>query len=150
MIPAPGATSRYAAIKDAVGRYVNAMQEGSDEIAIVPFESHNVVSTIHAAVFSSHKADVLAQLNALPQPGPKNNTALYQAVFTGVETMKNELTALERDGHTVAELQPHVLVMTDGKNEVFAGDDPNLMATAHSVSSRPRPRSPPRTLMSSA
>ncbi len=125
--PSPGATSRFNAIQGAVTRYIDAMDEGSDEIAIVPFESHNVVSTIRAAVFSSRKADLLAQLNAMPQPTPKNNTALYQAVFTGAETLKAEVATLEHDGHSAAELQPHLLVMTDGKNEVQAGDDPLLL-----------------------
>jgi Mg-chelatase subunit ChlD len=125
--PSPGAASRFEAVKSAVSRYVNAMQEGSDEISIVPFESHNVVPTIRSAVFSSRKADVLAQLKALPSPGPKNNTALFQAVFTGVETMKAEVANLEHDGRSAAELQPHVIVMTDGKNEVMAGDDPQLL-----------------------
>ncbi len=125
--PSPGGTTRFAAVKAALTRYVGAMQEGSDEIAIVPFESHNVVSTIHAAVFSDRKADLLAQLNAMPAPGPKNNTALFQAVFSGVEALKGEIASLERDGHAPAELQPHLVVMTDGKNEVQSGDDPNLL-----------------------
>ncbi len=125
--PSPGGTSRFNAVKTAIARYLEAMQEGTDEIAIVPFESHNVVSTIRSAVFSNRKADLLAQLNALPQPTPKNNTALYQAVFTGVESVRNELSALERDGHAASELQPHLILMTDGKNEVMAGDDPLLL-----------------------
>ena len=125
--PSPGSASRFLAVKTAVARYLDAMQEGSDEIAIVPFESHNVVPTIRAAVFSSRKADVIAQLNALPQPSPKNNTALYQAAFTGVESLRNEVTSLERDGRPASELQPHLIVMTDGKNEVLAGDDQQLL-----------------------
>ncbi len=125
--PSPGGLSRFAAVKAALTRYVGAMEEGSDEIAIVPFESHSVVPTIQAAVFSSHKADLLGQLGAMPAPGPKNNTALFQAVFTGVQTLKNEVSSLEREGHPAGELQPHLIVMTDGKNEVTAGDDPNLL-----------------------
>lgn len=125
--PSPGGLTRFAAVKAALARYVGAMQEGSDEIAIVPFESHNVISTIHAAVFSNRKSDLLAQLDAMPTPGPKNNTALFQAVFSGVEALKGEMASLEREGHAPAELQPHLVVMTDGKNEVQAGDDPNLL-----------------------
>ncbi len=125
--PSPGSASRFAGVKSAIAHYLDAMQEGSDEIAIVPFESHNVVSTIRSAVFSSRKADLLAQLNALPEPQPKNNTALYQAVFSGVDTVKAELTSLERDGNKAADLQPHLVVMTDGTNEVQAGDDAFLL-----------------------
>jgi hypothetical protein len=125
--PSPGAPSRFAAVKSAIARYLDSMQEGTDEIAIVPFESHNVVPTIRSAVFSSHKAELLQQLNALPEPGPKNNTALYQAVFSGVDTMKQEMDTLEREGLKTSDLQPHIVVMTDGTNEVHPGDDPQLL-----------------------
>ena len=122
-----GSTSRFAAVKSALVRYVDAMQEGSDLIAIPPFESHNVVPTIRSAVFVDHKSDVLAQVNALPQPGPKNNTALFQAVFSGVDALNAELSTLQRNGRSAAELQPHLIVMTDGKNEVTPGDDRDLL-----------------------
>lgn len=125
--PSPGAISRFAGVKSAISRYLDSMQEGIDEIAIVPFESHNVVPTIRSAVFSSRKADLLAQLNALPEPQPNNNTALYQAVFSGVDSMKAEMDTLQREGSKPAELQPHVIVMTDGTNEVQPGDDPQLL-----------------------
>ena len=125
--PSPGSVSRFAAVKSAIAKYLDSMQEGTDEIAIVPFESHNVVPTIRSAVFSSRKSELLAQLNALPEPGPKNNTALYQAVFTGVDTVKQELETLEREGTKATDLQPHFIVMTDGTNEVHPGDDPDLL-----------------------
>lgn len=125
--PSPGSPSRFAAVKGAVAKYLDSMQNGTDRVAIVPFESHNVVSTIHSAVFVSRKADAIAQLEALPTPGPKNNTALYQAVFSGIESVQAEIESLKRDGHSGDELQPHMIVMTDGKNEVMAGDDPQLL-----------------------
>ncbi len=125
--PAPGSVSRFAAVKSAVAEFINGMQPGVDRIAIVPFQSHNVVSTIRSAVYASTKADALAQLNALPSPAPNNNTALYQAVFTGVQTLGEEIASLQREGHTAGELQPHLIVMTDGKNEVLPGDDPQLL-----------------------
>ena len=125
--PSPGSASRFAGVKSAIANYLDSMQEGSDEIAIVPFESHNVVSTIRSAVFSSRKADLLAQLNALPEPQPKNNTALYQAVFSGVDTMKSEMDTLAREGVKSTDLQPHLIVMTDGTNEVLPGDDQQLL-----------------------
>lgn len=125
--PAPGSPSRFAAVKEAVTKYLADMQEGTDRIAIVPFQSHDVVSTIRSAVYVNNKADALAQLRALPEPASKNNTALYQAVFSGIDSLKQEVSSLGREGHSVAELQPHLLVMTDGKNEVFPGDDPQLL-----------------------
>ena len=125
--PAPGSASRFAAVKSAVSEFLNGMQEGTDRIAIVPFESHNVTPTIGSAVYATTKADVLAQLNALPVPANKNNTALYQAVFSGVQSLQEEISLLQREGHASAELQPHLIVMTDGKNEVLPGDDPQLL-----------------------
>jgi Mg-chelatase subunit ChlD len=125
--PMAGSRSRFEALKSAIAQFLAGMQEGSDHVAIVPFESHNVVSTIRGAVFTTHRADALAQLNALPAPGPRNNTALYQAVFSGVESLRGQMASLQHDGVTSAELQPHLIVMTDGKNEVAAGDDPQLL-----------------------
>ena len=125
--PAPGSPSRFAAVKGAVAEFIQGMQPGTDRIAIVPFESHDVVATIHSAVYAANKADALAQLNALPAPAPKNNTALFQAVFTGVDALHEEVSRLEREGHSANELQPHLIVMTDGKNEVMPGDDPFLL-----------------------
>jgi len=125
--PSPGSPSRFAALKAAVTQYLDGMQEGTDRIAIVPFQSHDVVPTIRSAVYATTKSEALAQLNALPEPGAKNNTALYQAIFTGVDSLKGEISSLQQDGHSLAELQPHLIVMTDGKNEVMSGDDPQLL-----------------------
>jgi hypothetical protein len=125
--PSPGSTSRFAALKDAVGKFLDGMDEGTDRIAIVPFESHDVVSTIRSAVYATTKADARAQLNALPEPSGKNNTALYQAIFSGVDSLKSEITSLQASGNAASELRPHLIVMTDGKNEVMAGDDAQLL-----------------------
>lgn len=125
--PVAGGQSRFEAARSAIAQFLDGMQEGSDRVAIVPFESHNVVSTIHAAVFTTRKADALAQLKALPTPGNRNNTALYQAVFTGEESLRNEVDLLHRGGAGANDVQPHLIVMTDGKNEVMAGDDGGLL-----------------------
>jgi hypothetical protein len=125
--PAPNSTSRFSALQEAVAKYLEGMQEGTDRIAIVPFESHNVVSTIRSAVYVTTKADAMSQLRALPTPSAKNNTALYQAVFSGVDSLQTEISTLQREGHGAQTVQPHLVVMTDGKNEVMAGDDPQLL-----------------------
>ena len=125
--PVAGGETRFDAARSAIAQFLDGMQEGSDRVAIVPFESHNVVSTIRSAVFTTRKADALAQLKALPTPGAKNNTALYQAVFSGEDSLKNEVDQLRHAGAGATEIQPHLVVMTDGKNEVMAGDDPQLL-----------------------
>ena len=122
----PGVT-RFEAARTAIAKYLEGMQEGVDQIAIVPFESHHVVPTIRAAVFTSRRDEAMAQLTAVPPPGPKNNTALFQAVFSGVQAMQSELASLVKPGMTAADFQPRILVMTDGKNEVARGDDLDLL-----------------------
>lgn len=119
--------SRFDAAKAAIAKYLDLMQEGVDQIAIVPFESHHVTSTIGAAVFTSKKDEAMAQLNALPTPGPKNNTALFQAVFSGVQAMQSEMGSLVKPGTVATDFQTHLIVMTDGKNEVSSGDDSGLL-----------------------
>lgn len=125
--PMAGSASRFEAAKSAIAQFVQGMQEGSDRVAIVPFESHNVVSTIRSAVFTSRRTDALAQLNALPAPGPKNNTALYQAVFSGEDALAAEVASLRHGGTSDSEVQGHLIVMTDGKNDVVPGDDSLLL-----------------------
>jgi Ca-activated chloride channel family protein len=126
--PVSGGISRFDAVKGAIAQFLTGMLEGSDHVAIVPFESHNVVSTIHSAVFTTRRSDAIAQLQTMPAPGPKNNTALYQAVFAGVDSLQREVNSLRHEeGASASNLQPHLIVMTDGKNEVQAGDDPQLL-----------------------
>jgi Ca-activated chloride channel family protein len=122
-----GGKTRFEAAKGAIVKYLEAMQEGSDRIALVPFESHNVIAPIRSAVFTTDRADAIAQLNALPQPQPRNNTALYQAVFSGVQSVQEEISSLRRDGHAPDGFEAHMIVMTDGKNEIRPGDDPQLL-----------------------
>jgi Mg-chelatase subunit ChlD len=125
--PVSVGVSRFDAAQSAIAKYLESMQEGVDQIAIVPFESHQVVSTIQSAVFTSKRDEAMAQLKALPRPGTKNNTALFQAVYSGVQSMQNEMTSLVKPGTTAGDFQPRVIVMTDGKNEVMKGDDVDLL-----------------------
>lgn len=119
--------SRFAAARQAIASYLTTMQDGVDEVAIVPFESHDVVPTIQASVFTTKRDQAIGQLNALPQPGPKKNTALYQAVYTGVDTLDAELKRLQKSGISRSSVIPQLVVMTDGKNDLLPGDDPGLL-----------------------
>lgn len=125
--PISGSSSRFEAVKGALAQFLAGMQEGSDRVAIVPFESHNVISTIRSAVFATRRGDAMAQLQALPEPKPKNNTALYQAVFSGVDSLQGEVNSLQPEATNGIDIQPHLIVMTDGKNEVQTGDDSQLL-----------------------
>nr|WP_246301735.1 vWA domain-containing protein [Granulicella arctica] len=125
--PVSDGVSRFDAAQAAIAKYLESMQEGVDQIAIVPFESHHVVPTIQAAVFTGKRDEAMAQLKALPRPGTKNNTALYQAVYSGVQSMQTEMATLVKPGTVAADFQPRVIVMTDGKNEVMKGDDADLL-----------------------
>lgn len=120
-------TTRIAAARSAIAAYLGSMQDSIDHVAIVPFESHNVIATIRSAVFSSKRSEALAQLKALPDPKAENNTALYQAVFSGVDTLQSEVNSLMRPGESAADFSPTLIVMTDGKNDLYRGDDAVLL-----------------------
>jgi hypothetical protein len=91
---------------------------------VVPFESHQVEATIRSARFATTKEDALRQARALPQPQPHNNTGLYSAVLTGIQVLSEETAKKSAETATPERL---VVLMTDGRNEVFRGDDAGLL-----------------------
>lgn len=115
-----GGHSRFDAARDAAAEYVKNITDGEDSIAVVPFASRHVESTIEAAHFVSTKAEVQQELNDLPRPQVRNNTALYSAVRAAVELLRKR-----RQGDQRARL----ILLTDGTNDVHpqAGDDSNLL-----------------------
>lgn len=116
--------TRFAAAKSALMQFVNEFQDGVDQVAIVPFESHKVESTIQSAHFSSSKEEALEEINALPEPRPRNNTALYSAVAEGLDVLSRKASTLES---TPGGPEVLLVVMTDGRNEVLRGDDSGLL-----------------------
>jgi Ca-activated chloride channel family protein len=118
--------TRFETAQEALGKFLEGFQENVDRIAIVPFESHAVVSRIQSAQFATTRSQVLSQISALPAPGPKNNTALYSAVASGLQVLKEQAAAVT---NASASGSPEMLlvVMTDGKNEILSGDDPGLL-----------------------
>jgi Ca-activated chloride channel family protein len=113
--------SRFEAAKGAAAEYLNNFSDGQDLVAIVPFASRDVEKTIAAAHFINTRAAAQAELDALPRPEPRNNTALYSAVRAAVETLQLQ----SRSGSE----QPRLLLLTDGANDVHpqAGDDQGLL-----------------------
>jgi Ca-activated chloride channel family protein len=113
--------TRFQTAQEALQQFVEGFDESVDRVAIVPFESHNVAEPINNAVFARKKADALAQIESLPVPGPKNNTALYSAVVLGLQVLTKQVAA------TPGSVEAMMILMTDGKNEVFKGDDAGLL-----------------------
>jgi len=117
----PSGRTRFQTAQEALEQFLDGFDSSADRVAIVPFESHNVASPIKAAQFSATKADALAQIHALATPQPKNNTALYSAVVLGLLVLAQEA------GTTAGSPETLLIVMTDGKNEVYKGDDAGLL-----------------------
>jgi len=113
--------SRFEAAKSAAAEYLKTFSDGQDIVAIVPFASRDVEKTIAAAHFVSTRAEAQAELDALPRPVPHNNTALYSAVRTAVEVLRQQ--------HRSNAEQPRLFLLTDGTNDVHpqAGDDQGLL-----------------------
>jgi Ca-activated chloride channel family protein len=113
--------SRFDAAKSAAAEYLRNFSDGHDLVAIVPFDSHNVESTIAAAHFVSTRAEAQAELDALPRPAVRNNTALYSAVRSAVAVLRQQ--------HHPGDEPPHLLLLTDGANDVHpqSGDDQGLL-----------------------
>src|SRR5262249_32165523 len=106
--------------------------DGVDEVAIAPFESHDVSATIHAASFAHSKEQALAQVRSIPEPGKHNNTALYSAVSYGLDVLADRVRTLQSNGSAPTP-ETMLVVMTDGKNEVLAGDDAGLLSGAEGL-----------------
>jgi len=118
--------TRYDAAKQAVASFLSGFEEGADRVAIVPFESHGVQLGIQSGVFARTKASALAQVEALPVPQDRNNTALFSSVVFGIERLQEALPAIEKESGETPESM--VIVLTDGNNEVLKGDDLGLLA----------------------
>jgi len=119
-----GGQTRFEAAKAAIFSFLDGFQDGIDRVAVVPFESHQVESTIRAARFATTKEDALQQARALPRPQSHNNTGLYSAVVAGIQVVSQEVAKKSAE---TASPEMLVVLMTDGRNEVFKGDDAGLL-----------------------
>jgi hypothetical protein len=113
--------SRFEAARGAAAEFLKNFSDGSDLVAIVPFASRNVESTISSAHFVGTRAEAAAELDALPKPEARNNTALYSAVRAAVESLAQHR---QSNGD-----RPRLILLTDGTNDVQpqSGDDANLL-----------------------
>ena len=119
--------TRFAAAKSALTSFVDTFRDGGDYVAIIPFESHGVESTIRSAVFATTKQGALDQIASIPLPQANANTGLYSAVSAALRMLTEKQAQLAQESGQ-KRLESMLLVMTDGSNEVLRGDDPNLLA----------------------
>jgi Mg-chelatase subunit ChlD len=117
----PSGRTRFQTAQEALEQFLNGFDNAVDRVSIVPFESHNVAEPINGAQFATTKAEALSQIQSLSLPAPKNNTALYTAVVLGLQVLA------QRAATTPGSPETLLIVMTDGKNEVYKGDDPGLL-----------------------
>jgi Ca-activated chloride channel family protein len=116
-----GGQSRFEAARGAAAEFLKNFSDGSDQVAIVPFASRDVESTISSAHFVGTRAEAAAELDALPKPESRNNTALYSAVRAAVQSLAQHR---QPNGD-----RPRLVLLTDGTNDVQpqAGDDAGLL-----------------------
>jgi von Willebrand factor type A domain-containing protein len=107
--------------RSALRTFISELPRSSVRIAVAPFASKNLAPQIRAASFTDPQS-ALAQVDALPQPD--GNTGLYSAVEIGSEVVKGALQNQPKDAWGA------LLVITDGRNDVRAGDDPGLLSGA--------------------
>ena len=114
--------TRFEAAKDALRTFLRGLRKG-DQVAVVPFQSHRVRETIDSAAFVASPEEASQQVDDLPAPEARNNTALYSAFDLGLDKLK---ILMEADRGS-SEFQLYVL--TDGENDVGnPGDDPGLLS----------------------
>jgi hypothetical protein len=112
----PGQT-RFTVAKKAVRDSLANFADGTDHMAVIPFDSHKVVARIRGAEFQSTRRGLGDQLDAIS--APQRNTAIFSAVAEALPILKERSDA----GFAVS-----LVVFTDGKNEVnLPGDDRGLL-----------------------
>jgi Mg-chelatase subunit ChlD len=113
-----GGRTRLDAAKDAARVLVEKFRPG-DRIAIAPFESHEVRARIENAVFAETPEAAEAQIGSL-QARHDGNTALYSATVFA-------LNRLQRLKKKESDRQYMLVILTDGKNDLRGGDDPETL-----------------------
>jgi hypothetical protein len=113
--------TRFEAAKDALMEFLRGFRKG-DHVAIAPFQSRHVREAIDSARFATSPLDVQEEIESLPPPEPRNNTALYSAFQLGLDKLLSAIPSSR--GSSLFQLY----VLTDGENDVGnPGDDPDLL-----------------------
>ena len=123
----PGSKTKFKVMKEACLKFVADFVPGVDYVAVIPFESHRVMDGIREAKFFDNQKELENHINTLPQPGLRNNTALFSAVIGALTKLKK---VQDREGPNAQYL---LVVLTDGKNHLRAGDDKDLETSTDRV-----------------
>jgi Ca-activated chloride channel family protein len=117
-----GGQTKFDAARAAAKQFLNGFESGIDNIAVVPFESRQVVSKIQHAVFATDAQSVQAQIDNLAKPDRHGDTGLYTATATALDI----LNAKKNEDISRSAM---LLVLTDGMNDVRPnkGDDAGLL-----------------------
>jgi Mg-chelatase subunit ChlD len=108
-----GAT-RIEVAKVAVDRFVSSLDPELDEVAVAPFDNHGVIPGIQRARFVAGGEAARGLVAAIPNP--RGDTALYAAIFYGIEAL--ELRQRRDSGR-----EYQLITITDGKDDL--GRDPD-------------------------
>jgi len=119
--------TRFEAAKAAAAIFLNGFEEGADRLAVVPFGSQRVQEVIRSGRFATTKERALQEIYDLPTPAPNTNTALYSAIDEALNVLSRATREVPGSPESV------LIVMTDGKNDVRAGDDPGLLTGAEGL-----------------
>ncbi len=103
-------------------RSLDSLPRGSVRVAVAPFGSVDVARRIQGSRFTIPDSAVIG-IDGLPPP-ERENTALFSAVSLGTERLRTEIGAAPAG--TVGLL----VVITDGNNDIRAGDDAGLLQGA--------------------
>ncbi|MGH9854998.1 MAG: VWA domain-containing protein, partial [Blastocatellia bacterium] len=124
--PVSDGRRKYDVMKEACLRFTNDFVPGVDYIAVIPFHSRGVIEGIRWAPFFDNKALLQDYINyRIPPPG--NNTALFSAARAALARLQ------EIRNEQGANAQYLLVILTDGRNAVRAGDDRNLETSSGGV-----------------
>jgi hypothetical protein len=101
--------------------FIAGLDSATARVAVAGFESRNVARGIAAATFDA-PAEAGQDLDRLPAPDRRANTALYSALVEGVRHVAGAVAAAPGS-------RGAILLVTDGRNDVDRpGDDAGLLA----------------------
>ncbi|MFC2173195.1 VWA domain-containing protein [Acidobacteriota bacterium] len=109
---------RFDVAKEAVKKLLEReFEDGVDSIAIAPFESHEVKTTIDQADFTTSKYQAIRTIDSFRLEGDKSkrNTALYCAAAHALDKLKKRRDANQSRNYAL-------IIMTDGKNEIWVAE----------------------------